>query len=236
MVRVWEAGVGQHPVDRALTILAAARPEASREELTAHSVGQRDAQLLSVRQRTFGSRMVGVALCPDCGESLEFALEAENIRVSQDEVSTDGTYAIATEDYELRFRLPNSLDLAAVARSETLGEGRALLVERCVLECRRNGVDVEVAALPETVVSALSKAFDERDPQADVQLDLACPACGRSWQMPFDILAYLWAEICAQAQRLLHEVHTLARTYGWREADILSMSAIRRQFYLDAAG
>jgi hypothetical protein len=31
----------------------------------------------------------------------------------------------------------------------------------------------------------------------------------------------------------MREVHRLARVYGWREADILSMSASRRQFYLE---
>jgi hypothetical protein len=49
----------------------------------------------------------------------------------------------------------------------------------------------------------------------------------------FDIGAFLWEEIAAQARRLLREVHTLARAYGWREADILVMSAARRQAYLE---
>ena len=36
----------------------------------------------------------------------------------------------------------------------------------------------------------------------------------------------------ARAQRLLMEVHLLARAYGWREADILGMSPARRNAYL----
>jgi len=44
---------------------------------------------------------------------------------------------------------------------------------------------------------------------------------------------FLWTEITSQARRLLHEVHLLATTYGWHEADILAMSAIRRQYYLE---
>jgi len=51
--------------------------------------------------------------------------------------------------------------------------------------------------------------------------------------MTFDIASFFWAEICVQAKRLLREVHTLARAYGWREMDILSMSPARRQFYLE---
>ena len=34
------------------------------------------------------------------------------------------------------------------------------------------------------------------------------------------------------AARLLAEIHTLARAYGWSERDLLGMSAVRRAAYL----
>jgi len=34
----------------------------------------------------------------------------------------------------------------------------------------------------------------------------------------------------------LSDVHTLARAYGWRERDILTLSPTRRQFYLNMVG
>jgi len=64
-------------------------------------------------------------------------------------------------------------------------------------------------------------------------LELSCPVCRQNWRLSFDIGAFLWAEINSLAKRLLREVHTLARAYGWREADILSMSATRRQAYIE---
>ena len=73
----------------------------------------------------------------------------------------------------------------------------------------------------------------QSDPQAEIQLHLTCPACSRSWSVLFDIVSFFWSEICVQAKRLLREVHTLARVYGWREAEILSMSTARRQLYLE---
>jgi hypothetical protein len=73
----------------------------------------------------------------------------------------------------------------------------------------------------------------ECDPQAEVLLDLACPACDHRWPLLFDATAYLWAEIAVHARRLLREVHLLARAYGWREADVLALSAARRSYYLD---
>jgi hypothetical protein len=61
---------------------------------------------------------------------------------------------------------------------------------------------------------------------------LRCPACKASQQVLFDIAAFFWSEIGACAKRLLREIHLLARAYCWREADILAMSAWRRECYL----
>ena len=87
--------------------------------------------------------------------------------------------------------------------------------------------------MPETAIAALAEYMTQYDPQADVQLNLSCPACSQSWAVMFDVVSFFWSEICVQAKRLLREVHTLARAYGWREVDILGMSTARRQFYLE---
>jgi hypothetical protein len=47
---------------------------------------------------------------------------------------------------------------------------------------------------------------------------------------------YLWTEVRAAARRLLLEVHALASSYGWREADVLEMSPPRRHAYLSMVG
>jgi hypothetical protein len=47
-----------------------------------------------------------------------------------------------------------------------------------------------------------------------------------------DIITFFWMEIKTRARRLLTEVHLLARTYGWSENDILTMSPRRRTMYL----
>jgi hypothetical protein len=108
-----------------------------------------------------------------------------------------------------------------------------LLTQRCVQAASHEGRAVAVADLPDTIVAALAARMAECDPQAEVQLQVACPACGHAWQALFDIATFLWSKIVAQAGDLLRDIHTLARAYGWREADILSMSPMRRQYYLD---
>ena len=60
-----------------------------------------------------------------------------------------------------------------------------------------------------------------------------CPACTFTWSEPFDIVTFFWAEIDAWARRLLADVHVLASSYGWSERDILALSPVRRQYYLE---
>jgi len=99
-----------------------------------------------------------------------------------------------------------------------------------------DGGDQAVEALPDGVIAALTAQMAQADPQADLQLDLSCPACRHRWLAAFDMITFLWNEIDSWARRMLREVHALASAYGWSEADILSMSATRRHLYLDLIG
>lgn len=233
IIRVWEAGQGKHLTDQALIILTAASPEKSWEELSKLSIGQRDDILISIREQTFGSRFTGLAECVTCNESLEFSFDAADIRVTSDTEQAEELHQATCGEYDLCFRLPNSLDLAAVSSSDR-AEARNLLIQRCILRGSWDGVEISAEKLPEEVISQVSALMSELDPWAEILLNLDCPACGHRWQIIFDIATYFWTEIFAQARRLLREVHTLALAYGWSEADILSMSTARRQFYLEA--
>jgi hypothetical protein len=230
MVRIWEIGLEQHPIERALTILMVAIPETSWNELLSLSIGQRNARLLAVREQTFGTQFSGFATCVTCQEHLEFAFDAKDAESSSE---VDMTQQMNAGGYHLQFRLPNSADLAAIAGQQDVNVARSQLVQQCVLQARQDGTEVAVETLPETAISALAARMAESDLQAELQLDLTCPACAHHWQLIFDIVSFFWMEISAQAKLLLREVHTLACAYGWREADILSLSTARRQFYLE---
>ena len=71
------------------------------------------------------------------------------------------------------------------------------------------------------------------DSFVELQLELRCPDCGHQWSAILDISTFFWEEINNQAKHLVETIHTLARAYGWRETDILSMSPWRRQLYLE---
>ena len=237
LLRVWDAGVGRHPVDRALTILAAAYPDVSWERLMQLTVGRRDAALLDVREATFGPMLPGVVVCPACRERLELALNTTVIRAGDyrppDEPDEQPDAGFVAEGYAIRFRPPDSRDLAALAVCPDPATGRAELARRCLLAVEHDGVRCEQDDLPEAIIEELARQMQALDPQAEVLFDLTCPACDHRWQAIFDVVSFFWSEIAAGAKRLLREVHVLARAYGWRETEILAMSAARRRSYLE---
>jgi hypothetical protein len=235
LVVVWESGEDLHPVDRALVLLTAACPEQTWDELAAFSVGQRDTRLLALRERTFGPSMQGFSECPRCSERLEFEMAVADIRTAGEAAGEEARELVA-DGLKLWFRLPDSRDLGAVVGSRDPVSARNLLARRCVLRASRGGQPVDDFELSPGVISRLARRMAECDPQAEVLLDLRCPTCEHGWQESFDIVTFFWAELTAWVRRLLREVHTLALAYGWREADVLNMSARRRRFYLEMAG
>jgi hypothetical protein len=235
LLLIWERGQERSPGARALLLLeSAASGDQSPAKL---SVGRRDALLLSLRETLFGSRLVSLAACPNCGQLSELTFESSEIRASADDTQPE-TLMVRAGGYEARFRLPNSEDLlavAALARGDTASAAESLLAS-CLIQARRKGRPVSIEStrdLPPSLLAAIGEKMEQADPQANVQLDLNCDACGHNWQAIFDIVSYLWSEIDDCARRILREVHALASAFGWREADILAMSAQRRRLYME---
>jgi predicted RNA-binding Zn-ribbon protein involved in translation (DUF1610 family) len=219
----------------------------TRDQLVDLSIADRDRKLLSLREQTLGPELEGQASCPQCGERLEFSVRTTDFQASLRAQAEPGGQTLEVGEIKLHFRLPTSRDLAAVAVANEVERSRRLLAIRCVTgvtgvgapgdapRAQANDQAVALAELPDNVIGALSARMAEADPQSEILLDFTCPACGREWRNALDIASWFWTEIKALAKRLLREVHVLARAYGWREQDILAMSAARRQAYLDMA-
>jgi hypothetical protein len=234
LLNVWEQGLAQPPIQRALTLLAAACSETP-AVLANLSVGERDGRLLTLREWAFGSQLVSLANCPNCGERLEWTFNAADLRAARLGDSGE-TLAVKIDRYHVNFRLPNSLDLAAVAGFSDVESARGALLERCISNAECDGQQISAEALPPQITETVVEQMSQADTQADIELDLTCPGCDHRWQALFDIESFFWSEINAWAQRILTEIHTLATAYGWREMDILNMSPSRRQVYLSFIG
>jgi hypothetical protein len=141
------------------------------------------------------------------------------------------TYTWHHEDYRVTFRLPTTADLLALGHIPP-EQAQGKLLRRCLQSVRRGDSDLGPGELPGELWPPLAAHLAEQDPQADVLLNLCCPACGHQWTQLFDILSFLWSEIAVAAQRLLRDIHRLASVYGWGEAEILALGPARRSAYL----
>jgi hypothetical protein len=243
LLEILERGRGAAPAQQALSILEFAFPGASVMDLARLTIGQRDRCLLRLRELTFGSQLKGLADCPVCHERLELAFEAGDLydratpamdSETIEPIQTEASFR--TDAYEITYRLPTSADLIALAAQPDGTPASQLLLEACLISVQRDGALVNGTNLPSDVLNVLVEKMEQADPLANLTLAANCPACEHNWQIVFDIVTYLWSEISAWATRLLREVHILASAYGWREADILAMSAWRRQRYLEMIG
>ena len=235
LLEVWESGFSQAPAEQALALLAAARPDISRDALAAISIGARDASLLNLREGLWGPEMVAVVACSSCRETLELSLDTREL-VSGHQRQHSEELTVSADGYKIAFRVPTTLDLMTASRHHDLEEGRALILERCVLSAKKGETPVACEDLPVEVLESVEQGMAEADPLADIRLDLTCPSCEGRWRAVFDIVSFIWTELDVWARRMLRDVHTLAKAYGWSESDILALSPTRRQFYLDMAG
>ncbi len=244
LLDIWERGAGETPVEQALVILAAVFPQASRDALAGLTIAQRDVALFHLRELTFGSQLKGLADCPACRERLELAFDANDLRSANllpaGEVSLpDADPAVSlfrSKGYEIGFRLPNSADLLKLAALADASQAREYLLVACIVSARHRKQALAVPELPTKITQGVIEQIGQAAALANLTITSTCPACGHKWEVVFDIVSYFWSEINAWAVRMMHEVHALASAYGWREADILAMSAWRRQRYLEMIG
>ncbi|MEW7847655.1 hypothetical protein AB2N08_03045 [Massilia aurea] len=225
LLRVWETGAHASPTRRGVLLMGAALPLLPVEALLGASIGHRDAWLLNLREALFGSHIECLTSCPRCGEQSEIAFQTTDIR------ATHAAPQHQCHIGEARFRLPDSADLLAIEGVRDAAAAEQALLQRCRLDDADKPGPFG-AGIAEAAILAMSRA----DPQAEVLLALACPACGHRSTALFDIVAHLWCELDHWAGSMLRKVHVLASRYGWSEDSILAMSGARRAAYLDLAG
>lgn len=223
LLDIWETGLTAAPVERMFLLIGAGCPELSPEQIGRLTLGEKETQLLLLRERLFGSTLECVADCRRCGELLEFGFSAADIGAAdyhprREPMEADGGLTVR----------PLTLDDLRSAR----GSGRQLLA--CAIgQTDRERIPATLDALPAEAISQVTASLQELDPLMNIYLDLLCPGCGDRWSAPFEAISYLWAEIERWGAHLLRTVHRMAATYGWAERDILAMSAWRRQRYVE---
>jgi hypothetical protein len=225
LLALWETGHSRHPIDRALLLCAWARPELAADRFAHLPLGAVNTDLLKMRARLFGNRVVLQCACGECGELLEVPLVIDELLGAAE--ASDARAEVTLAGF--RFRVPDSRDLASVV-NELDAEAAALrLLENCCIERPSAGSDLA------SVLTEASERLEAADTLADLKLAVTCTACGHRWEAGFDPGDLLWNDVRTHARKLLAQVHTLARAYGWTEPDVLALSPARRAAYLDMA-
>lgn len=95
--------------------------------------------------------------------------------------------------------------------------------------------DDELEALTADDLQIVDDAADRLAGVAASVLRMTCPHCGQDRRTPVDAGDLLWEAVALRARRLLLQVATLARAFGWTQDDVLALSTIRRRVYLELA-
>lgn len=230
MLAIWEVGHGQSLTRRGIALLGAAVGDTPMAELARLSIGQRDSALLTLHEALFGREVRCWMPCAACGAAIEVAFDTVDVRAP---VATDAAFEVKAGDLSIRTRPADSFDLLAIENEIDTAVAERRLLERCIVAAHRRGRPVAAADVPDTAIAAVGAAMTLADPQAEILLDIACVECATATLAPFDIVGQTWARLDQWARAMLAAVDQIAARYGWSEAEILALSAARRQSYLD---
>lgn len=230
LLQLWEAAL---PLPRARRTHLLAQAGGAQESAT---LGAANRALLHLHAHLCGTALALHAACPQCTAELEFTLDTAALAATSPPLSSAAEHEVKLGEVQVRFRLPNADDLLAL---EAVGHAEAAaqaLFERCVLQAEAAGRALRADELDAAVREAVAAAIDDIEPLASLAFDLTCAECGHAFQAPLDLAAVAYAELCHGAEQVLADVAALAHAYGWREADVLALSPVRRAAYLQLAG
>lgn len=228
LLEAWDRGAAQGYLDRALTLLAAARADAAAEELARLSISARNRELLRLRWISFGPELAGLTVCASCTAPLEFSVPVPALLERLTHLGFDDSVEWGDRGAAYILRAANTDDLRAALR-EPDGEQARRLLDRCLSAA---GGDPEALAAARSDPQTMDR-FDRLHEGAEIACEVVCPQCASVDVVDLDIVRFLWDEVRHAAGRLLREVHELASAYGWSEAAVLAMSSQRRRAYLE---
>jgi hypothetical protein len=228
LLSLWEHALAQPPSARGDALLQAA----SDGEPRPRTIGERNARLANVHARLFGSEIALLSHCPACGTAVQFSGDCETLSMQAPSTSLMPTHRLVVDDHQVDFRLPDSADVAAASMCDTEEDFARALLQRCVLACSCGAGAIPPNQLPVSVLDALSRRMEALDPAACVSFDVDCPQCSTRWDARLDMAPLVWQKVQAAAERLLLDIDSLARAYGWTESDVLALTPTRRAAYL----
>lgn len=230
LLAAWESGTPAHDLDRALTMLATALPDADREQLAAVPIAELNALLLRLHELTFGPLLNVFGVCARCGAQFEFAVPTAEMAPREFPASE---VAWRDKGRHYRLRAVTADDLLATLGVPEVSAAQDLLLARCLEVSLEISLEVSRATGPNATSSAVRRRFEQLNMAGELSCTVDCPECSSRDLLDLDMARFLWKEVRNAARRLFGEIHQLASVYGWSERDIAEMGPARRAAYLE---
>jgi hypothetical protein len=202
-----------------LTGLVAALSGDAEDAVRALSLLAWEERLLGLRGAVIGPRIEAELACPECGAGALLAFSAADLPRE----------ATPIPDAGMALHVLSAGDIADLETAGLAGEDAlAFLLARAGRTNMRDAAEVlrgprrtEILAALEALCAGLA-----------LVLRTQCIDCGLQIAAPFDVAVFFDTEIGVRAARLIDEVHVIATSYHWSEAEILDLPFARRQAYL----
>ena len=231
LLALWERALAQPSPTRGDALL-----DALREGMpSARTLGERNVLLAGLHAQLFGRSIALLSHCPSCAAVAQFSGDCDMLAGQHVRDVTALSHGFTVDDYSIEYRLPDHGDVLDASAHDTDDAFARDLLERCILWCSRDGQPCAPPDLPLTVLDALSQRMEDLDPAANLSFALTCPDCATHWDARLDLGHLVWQKVQAAAERLLLDIDTLARAYGWTESEIMGLTSARRAAYIQLA-
>ena len=231
LLDAWEHGARVPPAARAAVLVHRAGLTSTLDDALDLDVGRCADLALLVYRETFGDVADAVVGCPACGEVVEAQLSVPQTHTVGRGTATAGLFGSQTSHEQVVgrwvVRAPTTRDLLVAARGQD--DAKEVLLSRCVTSV---ATGADLSRLTAEELTELDAAAEDLAGSAVLTSTLTCHGCGEVSQIAYDVGMVLWDQIEITAPALLADVATLARAFGWGEAEVLALSETRRRAYL----
>lgn len=221
MLRLGDDARRSPPVSWAVDAVATAWPDLGPECIRAWPLGQLDNALVALRETHFGHIWRSEPVCCHCHASFDLVFNPTEMGFGLARDWSPGDLPTTDADFG---------DGPVTLRPLIVHD--MLTIERCGTEMEAQHYLLSAFGVAERSLETALELAANLDPLANIWMITQCPECAADQSLLFDPARFLAEEIARGADLLLGEVADLAAFYHWSEADILTLPAARRRFYL----
>jgi len=183
-------------------------------DVAALPVAVHDRLLAILYCEEIGPKVTARATCEACAKPLEFSFAIADLAAAQDEAAQK----IGLPEADGRWPGPGARVRPPIL-ADGEGSAEALLAR------------IADRPLAPGDVAPLAAFLEEASPLMSLDIDTACPECGASQAVWFDLARFLVQALAGERPFLIRETHLIAARYGWGHDEIMKLPRADRRAY-----